>query len=157
MDFAKTEAAQDLSGLVGTIVDAVCTPDHQRGLDKLDQRFDKALWRKLIDADKAKFESKPGQHGRTSGSRTTDNPPDPALSSRAVIAPRVVVASRAEVNSSTDSGSPPPSMCATAASINRAVLPVPGPPTTRTMPMGGMTPEGSDRNRSDKKGAYMGG
>ena len=51
MDFIKPEAAQDLSSLVGTIVDAVCTPDHQRGLDKLDQRFDKALWRKLIDAD----------------------------------------------------------------------------------------------------------
>jgi alkylation response protein AidB-like acyl-CoA dehydrogenase len=51
MDFTKPEAAQDLSGLVGTIVDAVCTPEHQRGLDKLDQRFDKALWRKLIDAD----------------------------------------------------------------------------------------------------------
>ena len=26
MDFTRTEAAQDLSGLVGTIVDAVCTP-----------------------------------------------------------------------------------------------------------------------------------
>jgi len=51
MDFTKTEAAQDLSGLVGTIVDSVCTPDHQRGLDKLDQRFDTALWSKLIDAD----------------------------------------------------------------------------------------------------------
>ena len=51
MDFTKTEAAQDLSGLIGTIVDAVCTPDHQRELDRLDQRFDKALWRKLIDAD----------------------------------------------------------------------------------------------------------
>ena len=51
MDFTKTEAAQDLSGLVETIVDAVCTPEHQRELDKLDQRFDKALWRKLIDAD----------------------------------------------------------------------------------------------------------
>lgn len=51
MDFTRTEAAQDLSGLVSTIVDAVCTPDHQRGLDKLDQRFDKALWRTLIDAD----------------------------------------------------------------------------------------------------------
>ena len=51
MDFTKTEAAQDLSGLVATIVDAVCTPDHQRGLDRLDQRFDTTLWRKLIDAD----------------------------------------------------------------------------------------------------------
>lgn len=51
MDFTKTEAAQDLSGLVGTIVDAVCTPQHQRELDGLDERFDTALWNKLIDAD----------------------------------------------------------------------------------------------------------
>jgi len=51
MDFTRTEAAQDLSGLVGTIVDAVCTPQHQRELDGLDQRFDTQLWRKLIDAD----------------------------------------------------------------------------------------------------------
>ncbi|MGI9123224.1 MAG: acyl-CoA dehydrogenase family protein [Mycobacterium sp.] len=51
MDFTRTEAAQDLSGLVGTIVGAVCTPDHQRRLDGLDQRFDTTLWRKLIDAD----------------------------------------------------------------------------------------------------------
>lgn len=51
MDFARTEAAQDLSGLVRTIVDSVCTPEHQRGLDGLDQRFDTVLWRTLIDAD----------------------------------------------------------------------------------------------------------
>lgn len=51
MDFTRTEAAQDLSGLVGTIVDAVCIPEHQRELDGLDQRFDTALWRTLIDAD----------------------------------------------------------------------------------------------------------
>ena len=51
MDFTRTEAAQDLSGLVGTIVDAVCTPQHQRELDRLDQRIDKTLWAKLIDAD----------------------------------------------------------------------------------------------------------
>lgn len=51
MDFTKPEAAQDLSGLVGTIVDAVCTPEHQRELDRLDQRLDTALWRTLIDAD----------------------------------------------------------------------------------------------------------
>lgn len=51
MDFAKTEAAQDLSGLVTTIVDSICTPEHQRGLDKLDQRLDTTLWRKLIEAD----------------------------------------------------------------------------------------------------------
>ncbi|WP_059016684.1 acyl-CoA dehydrogenase family protein [Mycobacterium sp. M26] len=51
MDFTRTEAAQDLSGLVRTIVDAVCTPEHQRALDGLDQRFDTELCRKLIDAD----------------------------------------------------------------------------------------------------------
>lgn len=51
MDFTRTEAAQDLLGLVGTIVDAVCTPEHQRRLDDLDQRLDTTLWRKLIDAD----------------------------------------------------------------------------------------------------------
>jgi alkylation response protein AidB-like acyl-CoA dehydrogenase len=51
MDFSTTEAAQDLSGLVGTIVDTVCTPEHQRELDGLDERFDRTLWRKLIDAD----------------------------------------------------------------------------------------------------------
>jgi hypothetical protein len=51
MDFTRTEAAQDLSGLVATIVDSVCTPQHQRKLDDLDQRFDKTLWSKLIDAD----------------------------------------------------------------------------------------------------------
>ncbi|KLO26780.1 acyl-CoA dehydrogenase family protein [Mycobacterium haemophilum] len=51
MDFTTTEAAADLGGLVDTIVDAVCTPEHQRELDRLDQRFDQQLWRKLIDAD----------------------------------------------------------------------------------------------------------
>ncbi len=51
MDFTRTEAAQDLSGLVGTIVDTVCTPGHQRELDRLDQRFDTTLWGKLVDAD----------------------------------------------------------------------------------------------------------
>ena len=51
MDFTTTEAAQDLSGLVGTIVDAVCTPEHQRALDGLEQRVDTDLWRKLVDAD----------------------------------------------------------------------------------------------------------
>ncbi len=51
MDFTTTEAANDLGGLVDTIVDSVCTPEHQRELDSLDQRFDKALWRKLIDSD----------------------------------------------------------------------------------------------------------
>ena len=51
MDFTTTEAAQDLSGLVSTIVDAVCTPERQRELDGFEQRFDTALWRKLVDAD----------------------------------------------------------------------------------------------------------
>jgi alkylation response protein AidB-like acyl-CoA dehydrogenase len=51
MDFTTTEAANDLGGLVDTIVDAVCTPEHQRELDGLDQRFDRTLWGKLIDAD----------------------------------------------------------------------------------------------------------
>ncbi|HEU0191049.1 MAG TPA: acyl-CoA dehydrogenase family protein [Mycobacterium sp.] len=51
MDFTTTEEAQDLSQLTGTIVDAVCTPEHQRELDRSDQRFDRELWRKLIDAD----------------------------------------------------------------------------------------------------------
>jgi 3-oxocholest-4-en-26-oyl-CoA dehydrogenase beta subunit len=50
MDFTTTEAANDLGGLVDTIVDAVCTPQHHRELDRLDQRFDRELWRKLIDA-----------------------------------------------------------------------------------------------------------
>jgi hypothetical protein len=50
MDFSTTEAAQDLGGLVDTIVDAVCTPQHQRELDGLDQRFDRELWGKLVDA-----------------------------------------------------------------------------------------------------------
>jgi alkylation response protein AidB-like acyl-CoA dehydrogenase len=51
MDFKTTEAAHDLGGLVNTIVDSVCTPEHHRELDKLDQRFDRELWSKLIDAD----------------------------------------------------------------------------------------------------------
>jgi alkylation response protein AidB-like acyl-CoA dehydrogenase len=51
MDFSTTEAAHDLGDLVGTIVDAVCTPEHQRELDSLDQRFDRGLWGKLVDAD----------------------------------------------------------------------------------------------------------
>jgi 3-oxocholest-4-en-26-oyl-CoA dehydrogenase beta subunit len=51
MDFTTTEAAQDLGGLVDTIVDAVCTPQHQRELDGLEQRFDRTLWGKLVEAD----------------------------------------------------------------------------------------------------------
>lgn len=50
MDFTTTEAAHDLGGLVDTIVDSVCTPEHQRHLDGLEQRFDRDLWGKLIDA-----------------------------------------------------------------------------------------------------------
>lgn len=51
MDFSSTEAASDLGGLVRTITESVCTPEHQRELDGLEQRFDRDLWRKLIDAD----------------------------------------------------------------------------------------------------------
>lgn len=51
MDFSTNEAAADLGNLTTTIVDAVCTPEHQRELDGLDQRFDRELWRKLLDAD----------------------------------------------------------------------------------------------------------
>ncbi|MCV7282514.1 acyl-CoA/acyl-ACP dehydrogenase [Mycolicibacterium flavescens] len=51
MDFKTTEASEDLGGLVRTIVDSVVTPDRQRELDQLDQRFDKTLWGKLIEAD----------------------------------------------------------------------------------------------------------
>jgi alkylation response protein AidB-like acyl-CoA dehydrogenase len=51
MDFTTTEAANDLGGLARSIVDAVCTPDRQRDLDKLDERFDRELWAKLIAAD----------------------------------------------------------------------------------------------------------
>ncbi len=51
MDFTKTEASKDLSGLVATIVESVCTPQHQKDLDSLDQRLDTLLWSKLIDAD----------------------------------------------------------------------------------------------------------
>jgi 3-oxocholest-4-en-26-oyl-CoA dehydrogenase beta subunit len=51
MDFTTTEAATDLGGLVRTITESVCTPQRQRDLDKLDQRFDRELWRKLIEAD----------------------------------------------------------------------------------------------------------
>src|SRR3982074_2091567 len=59
MDFTTTEAAADLGGLVRTITESVCTPEHQRDLDALDLgappacggRFDRDLWGKLIDAD----------------------------------------------------------------------------------------------------------
>src|SRR6476659_9106250 len=51
MDFSPTEASIDLRGLVGTITESVCTPEHQRELDKLDQRFDRHLWSTLVDSD----------------------------------------------------------------------------------------------------------
>src|ERR1700710_2450792 len=51
MDFSTTEAPEDLGGLARTIADSVCTPERQRELDKLDERFDRDLWSKLIDAD----------------------------------------------------------------------------------------------------------
>lgn len=51
MDFSRPEAADDLGGLVRTITESVCTPEHQRELDGLEQRFDRDLWRKLIEAD----------------------------------------------------------------------------------------------------------
>ncbi len=51
MDFKTTEASEDLGGLVRTITESVCTPEHQRELDGLEQRFDRDLWGKLIEAD----------------------------------------------------------------------------------------------------------
>ena len=51
MDFTTTEAANDLGGLARSIVDAVCTPERQRELDGLNERFDDVLWAKLRDAD----------------------------------------------------------------------------------------------------------
>ena len=51
MDFTTTEAATDLGGLARDIVDSVVTPEHQRALDQLDERFDRDLWAKLVDAD----------------------------------------------------------------------------------------------------------
>ena len=46
-----TEAADDLGGLTRTITESVCTAEHQRELDGFDERFDRALWGKLIEAD----------------------------------------------------------------------------------------------------------
>ena len=51
MDFTTTEAAGDLGPLVRTITESVCTPERQRELDGLDERFDSELWTKLRDAD----------------------------------------------------------------------------------------------------------
>src|SRR3954451_22218112 len=51
MDFSKPEAADELGGLTRTITDSVCTAEHHRELDGLEQRFDRDLWGKLIEAD----------------------------------------------------------------------------------------------------------
>ena len=51
MDFTTPEETNDLSGLVRDITESVCTPERQRELDKLDERVDRTLWAKLIDAD----------------------------------------------------------------------------------------------------------
>ncbi|MBV9514598.1 MAG: acyl-CoA/acyl-ACP dehydrogenase [Mycobacteriaceae bacterium] len=51
MDFTSTEAAADLGGLVRTITESVCTPERQKELDGLGQRFDRELWRTLIESD----------------------------------------------------------------------------------------------------------
>ena len=70
---------------------------------------------------------------RTSGSRTTPRPP--AHNSAEVIAARAWLPSRAEpVSSRTDSGSRATAICDAAVWINSVLLPVPGPPTTRTTP-----------------------
>ncbi len=51
MDFTTSEASQDLGGLVRTITEAVCTPDRHRELDGAQNRFDRDMWSKLVDAD----------------------------------------------------------------------------------------------------------
>jgi alkylation response protein AidB-like acyl-CoA dehydrogenase len=51
MDFKTPEAFDDLGGLTRTITESVCTPEHQRELDGLEQRMDHDLWGKLIEAD----------------------------------------------------------------------------------------------------------
>jgi len=51
MDFKTTEASDDLGGLARTITESVCTPERQKELDGLEQRFDRELWGKLIEAD----------------------------------------------------------------------------------------------------------
>src|ERR1700754_576301 len=51
MDFKTTEASEDLGALVRTITESVCTTQHQRDLDGQDERCDRDLWSKLIDAD----------------------------------------------------------------------------------------------------------
>jgi 3-oxocholest-4-en-26-oyl-CoA dehydrogenase beta subunit len=51
VDFSTPEAFDDLGGLTRTISESVCTPEHQRELDGLEQRVDRDLWGKLIEAD----------------------------------------------------------------------------------------------------------
>ena len=51
MDFSKPEAADELGGLTRTITESVCTAEHHKELDGLEQRFDRDLWAKLIEAD----------------------------------------------------------------------------------------------------------
>lgn len=51
MDFTTTEASEDLGGLARTITESVCTAEHHKELDALEQRFDRELWGKLIEAD----------------------------------------------------------------------------------------------------------
>ncbi len=101
---------------------------------------------------------------RTSGSRTTPWVPAPSI--LAVMAALASPRNRADpVSSNTDSGSVPAVMCSTAVLISSELLPVPGPPSTRTTPprpgasssvpasadstcgvvMEGMTPEGTDK------------
>jgi 3-oxocholest-4-en-26-oyl-CoA dehydrogenase beta subunit len=51
MDFTTSEETNDLGGLVRDITESVCTPAHHKELDKLDERFDRTLWGKLVGAD----------------------------------------------------------------------------------------------------------
>src|SRR4051795_8830777 len=51
MDFSKPEAADEVGGLTRTITESVCTAEHHKELDGLEQRFDRDLWAKLIEAD----------------------------------------------------------------------------------------------------------
>lgn len=51
MDFKTPEETGELSGLVRDITESICTPDHFKELDALDERFDRTLWSKFVDAD----------------------------------------------------------------------------------------------------------
>jgi 3-oxocholest-4-en-26-oyl-CoA dehydrogenase beta subunit len=51
MDFTTTEAANELGGLARTITESICTAEHHKELDGLEQRFDLDLWGKLTEAD----------------------------------------------------------------------------------------------------------